>query len=486
MDDDDFSLSDVEEHAQEDDQAHHGRWSAADDSANDADSEGEGEQPSPKRPHSEAEEEEEEDFGDDEDEEHGRSKKAKKGGDPRHILRINAERARKPRVNEPLLYGYLSEIYTSPRHKHIDSAYRHTVVCHVLHHFHQLVLSSGAVRDISTQTAADDDDADDDDAAGDDHDDAEGEARAASGTGDEAHAGLSGDVNIPDADPAFAVRIMQYAGWGTRERFAFQALPPPCVCVGGADCQHTPPCRKARATPSRVASRGSEIPRGTAYAQRPTSPAADVVQSVCRPVDDRDDGYVCEAAFFYDVVAHVRCVLSQYRTKAEALHRCSLELVLLAQSLARDLDATTTARGRADEGAAAWNRRFRRAMLSKHYTDDIVAVTDFFDHLCGLICNLQPGERLTPHLHGLHLLDPVYEAHPSASLTVQKLWGKRPWPGKPLGKIANPPSAQRKAALAYERKLRKSAFTGKGMAERSDDAELSSADEQKAHIADYL
>ena len=38
-------------------------------------------------------------------------------------------------VGEAFLYGYLSELYTSPRHASVDPAYRHAVVVHVLQYY---------------------------------------------------------------------------------------------------------------------------------------------------------------------------------------------------------------------------------------------------------------------------------------------------------------------------------------------------------------
>ena len=51
----------------------------------------------------------------------------------RHIHRMAAKRRAVP--DEAILYGYLSKLYTSLRHRHLDAAYRHAVVLHVLQYY---------------------------------------------------------------------------------------------------------------------------------------------------------------------------------------------------------------------------------------------------------------------------------------------------------------------------------------------------------------
>ena len=55
----------------------------------------------------------------------------------RHLHRRNLESYAQSNgaVGEAFLYGYLSELYTSPRHARVDPAYRHAVVVHVLQYY---------------------------------------------------------------------------------------------------------------------------------------------------------------------------------------------------------------------------------------------------------------------------------------------------------------------------------------------------------------
>ena len=64
------------------------------------------------------------------DEEDGQGRRRPRHDKRRHLHRRNLESYAQSNgaVGEAFLYGYLSELYTSPRHASVDPAYRHAVV----------------------------------------------------------------------------------------------------------------------------------------------------------------------------------------------------------------------------------------------------------------------------------------------------------------------------------------------------------------------
>ena len=71
------------------------------------------------------------------DEEDGQGRRRPRHDKRRHLHRRNLESYAQSNgaVGEAFLYGYLSELYTSPRHASVDPAYRHAVVVHVLQYY---------------------------------------------------------------------------------------------------------------------------------------------------------------------------------------------------------------------------------------------------------------------------------------------------------------------------------------------------------------
>lgn len=118
--------------------------------------------------------------GDDED---GQGRRRPRHEERRHLHRRNLESHAQSNcaVGEAFLYGYLSELYTSPRHASVDPAYRHAVVVHVLQYYAE-------------------------------------------------H--LAQHEELPEDDPPFLSRQRRASSWSTRLRFV-EGDVPSTVCVGG-------------------------------------------------------------------------------------------------------------------------------------------------------------------------------------------------------------------------------------------------------------